>query len=86
LSTSIRPQLPQRIAGTAWQQTNVEVAIDGLTLAQLVQFLHQLDALDPDMNIVAMTLLEPRGDGAAAGWTVDPLVLGYTVYAPKGGH
>jgi hypothetical protein len=80
---SIRPQPPRAVRGTSLEQKTVELSLEGLTLEQFVRFLYRLHAANPQLQITALTLHEPKGWGTAALWDVEPLVLNYQVRAPR---
>ena len=69
---SIRPQTSSRASA---ESKTVEVGMEGLTLDQLVRYLHYLRSNNQQFQITAMTLSEPKGLGSATLWRVEPLVL-----------
>jgi hypothetical protein len=74
---SIHPQPAHPMRGGSFQEKDVELSLQGLTLEQVVRFLHHLCTANPQLKIAAITLHEPKGLGAATVWTADPVTLTY---------
>ena len=73
---SIRPQPAHSVPGTVFLKKDVDLSLQGLTLEQVVRFLHDLST-DPQLKIAAITLHDPEGLGATTVWTADPVTLTY---------
>jgi hypothetical protein len=88
--SSIEPSPPARVAMTDYTETPVYLALEPLTLKQLVTFLHHLCRIDPGARIKQIELNPPdaAGGGAVAQdgpedlWTAG-VAVGYLTYSPR---
>jgi hypothetical protein len=76
---SIHPQPAHAVRGSSFQEKNVELSLQGLTLEQLVRFFHHLCTANPQLHIAEIALHDPKGIGAATVWNVEPVTLTYRV-------
>jgi hypothetical protein len=78
---SITPQPARLVRGSSVQQKDVDLQVQGMTMQQLVLFLHHLHAAHAQLQVSAMTLRDAKGLGLATLWNVEPLVLTYQIKA-----
>ena len=81
---SIDPGQPHQLKDTDYDETLVFLRLNGVTLRQLVTFLHQLSARDASIRTKSVELGIPAGqspDSSGDTWTAD-VTLAFLTYAP----
>lgn len=79
---SIGHQPPRNVPGTHYSRKSTELRLRDLTLEQLTRFLHHLESQNPGLKVSGVHLTNAAGEGPAATWNVEPLVLSYLIYTP----
>jgi hypothetical protein len=81
---SIDPGQPHQLKDTDYSETLVFVRLNGVTVRQLVTFLHELSARDASVRAKSVELGMPPGQAPDAGdtWTGD-VTLAFLSYAPR---
>lgn len=77
---AVRPLPPQREGKGNYGYKSVELTLDGLTMEQLVRFMHRLQSTDSRLQLASLMLHDPEGSGSGAQWSVQPLVVRQRVY------
>ena len=91
--SSLEPSPAARVGTTDYTETPVYLALEPLTLKQLVTFLHHLCRIDPGARVKQIELSPPEGQAAGAGavvvqdgpediWTAG-VAVGYLTYSPR---
>ena len=83
--SSLEPSPPARVGTSDYTETPVYLALEPLTLRQLVTFLHHLCRIDPGARIKQIELSPPESIAAQEGpedlWTAG-VAVGYLTYSP----
>lgn len=78
----IWPEQARRVADTVYKEKPTHVLLRGVTLRQLIAFLHTLTDGDSGLRVKHIRLVTPRGDDAGSRWTAEATVT-YLIYAPR---
>ena len=80
----IAPESARRLSETPYRERPTRVDLRGVSLRQLVGFLHRLSAAGPDLQARHLRVSAPRTSGASALWNVE-LTLSQLIYTPMTG-
>lgn len=77
----IDPQTPKRLGNSSYQEHAAILDIDGVSLRQLITFLHLLASNESGLDAQNIQLIAPRDPAALEQWNCG-LVLTYLIYSP----
>lgn len=77
----IDPQTPKRLGNSSYQEHSAILDLDGVTLRQLITFLHLLASNESGLDAQNIQLLAPRENATSDQWNCG-LVLTYLIYSP----
>lgn len=81
----VDPQAARRVANTEFKQQSTSLELRGVTLKQLIQFLHKLESSQAGLQTSSLHLAAPQrpaADTSAETWTAQ-VVLTSFIFAPK---
>ncbi len=78
----ISPDPASRVGNTAYKKKSTQVLFRGVTLRQIMTFLHTVAAQDTGPQTTRVRLVAPHSDDAGDRWTVET-TLTYLIYEPK---
>jgi hypothetical protein len=77
----ITPEAPQRLGDSAYKEKPTLLALDDVTLEQLVRLVHHLVSSQQGLCPKSIRLSAPRKAAADSAWSAE-IVLTYLIYDP----
>src|SRR5439155_13088281 len=80
--TTIDPFSPARVENSDYQEMQVALKLESLSMRELVTFLHQLTSTDSASRVKVIELEAPQGEQSGETWTAD-VTMAYLIYSPR---